>query len=206
MVTCGARKARIIGLDRRSFGGCIPRRAPGVTDLHEARLLRAARRGDPVAIATLWDRIVDDLWSIAHALLPEVAAVAALREVRADFGARLPGVPLDVPWRREVMGLLWRAVGARVEPSPLSGILDTNASSAPSIPDAGGPPPDAARARARVKAAVAAAPVELRMIYLFNLLGDLTAADMARLSGEPLELVRAARGAMSWRIVAAARG
>ncbi|MCB9741806.1 MAG: hypothetical protein H6740_04275 [Alphaproteobacteria bacterium] len=155
-------------------------------------------------MAALWDRVVDLLWSLAAALLPEDEAIEALSAVRVGYGQRLPGLPMNPSWRDALLGLLWGEIAARLEPRALAGILkDVPPMKAPA-PSGGEPPPPGAQAR--VCRALREAPAELRMVYLFSTLGGQSASAMAAYSGFPERDVRAARARVAWLLARAMRG
>lgn len=173
-------------------------------DLAEARLLQGARRGERAAASALWERVVDDLWSIALEMREEEDAVALLAAVRGAFLDRLRGLPMSSAWREQVFALLWQRIAEDMEPLDLDGISSSAPPTSASELSMGAPLPQ--DARSRVRRAIREAPPELRMVYLFSTLGGQDAAAIAGYSGLPEGEVRAARARMAWWVVSALRG
>jgi hypothetical protein len=143
----------------------------------------------------LWERCLDDLWSLATALLEDDnQAVAALGLLRVRLRDRARGLATDIPWRTQLFGLFWEQVADRMELRPLGSIL-ANAG-------ADGPLDDADRSpQEQVLHVLASTPRELTLVYLFNLLGRCSTADIAAFSGASELEVRKARAAVAWRLV-----
>ncbi len=166
-------------------------------NLAEVRLLRKARHRDPVALAGLWECVVDDAWSVACALVPEPVAVEALLAARDALVAGAPRLPADSRWVEVPFGQLFeelhRALGLR----PLSTVD-------PEVWEASSRPPKNAKVHRDPEAArraVRVAPPELRLVYLFTLLTPCSHEAVARFAGVGPSVVRQARTAAPWRVI-----
>ncbi len=174
------------------------RSGPGeLLDLVEARLIRKVRHRDPTALAALWERIVDDAWSVACALVPEGQAVAALLSARDALAAGAQHLPADPTWVEIPFEKLFVALHAALELPPLSGIDPDQWMVSSPAPKQGAMHRDPEAARR----AVQAAPPELRLIYLFTLLTPCTHEAVARFAGVRPSVVRQARAAATWRVI-----
>ncbi len=174
------------------------RPGPGeVLDLAEARLVRRARHRDPQALGQLWERVVDDAWSVAAALVPSEQAILALHGARDALVTGAPGLPSDASWVELPFGALFTRLHGLLELPPLSGI-DPQLWAVPEpAEDAAALPRDPEAARR----AVQSAPAELRLIYLFTLLTPCTLPAIARFAGVRPSVVRQARTAATWRVI-----
>ncbi len=149
-----------------------------VADLAEVGWLRRARRREPEALDVLWRGEVDRLWSLALAILDggRGEALEVLGVVRSSLERHAPGLPLDGSWRLQLLRWLWVALVDRLEPSFHDGIPASD----PPRADAAGRDPVAA-----VRWAVRSLPPGWRMVYLFQVLGDLSPSQLAEMSGLP---------------------
>ncbi|MCP4806442.1 MAG: hypothetical protein GY913_22065 [Proteobacteria bacterium] len=86
------------------------------------RLLRDARGGVQAALAELWEGSLDEVWSIARALLGEADAIDALRVLREQVVSRAPGLSTDRSWRDQIFELLWGGIADRMQPGAEEGI------------------------------------------------------------------------------------
>jgi hypothetical protein len=166
-------------------------------DLGEVRLLRRARHRDPTALGDLWERIVDDAWSVARALVDEHASVEVLLEARDALSSGAPGLPVDRRWLELPFGQLFSALHRRLELPPLHSI-DPNEWSVSA------PPSDRAellRDPEAARRAVRLAPPEVRLFYLFTLLTPCSIESIARFGGVRPSVVRRARTAGTWQVL-----
>ncbi|GEM_PF-3413169 len=180
----------------------LPRRDRGsgtgeVLDLAEARLVRRARHRDPQALGALWERVVDDAWSVAIALVDEDQAIAVLLAAREALISGAPGLRPDARWVELPFGTVFDELHRRLELPA----LDSIDGSEWTVP---GPPPDPVavpRDPEAARRAVRFAPPALRLIYLFTLLTPCTLDGIARMAGIRPSVVRHARTAATWRVL-----
>ena len=163
-------------------------------DLAETRLILRARRGESDALRMLWDRHTTLLWSIAQPLLGD-RAVPALQLLQARLKASAPGLELR-SMREQLLEMLFVVVTDHLQPVDLRGIGRERVPA----PKVG---PLASDAQNRIAQALADAPLETRLVYLFTFLGQLGSAHVARLGGWDEADVRRLRAWMAWRLVEA---
>lgn len=163
---------------------------PAPLELREHQLLRAARAGEPNALAALWDGCVDELWSIAAALVGPDAALELLADVRGQVRDRAPGLAVDRSFRLQAIALLWTAL----RQAHGMGALSDAAQAPPTAP---------ARTLAQ---GLSALPIELRWVYLLAFLAGLHSAQIAALCDSDEGTVRALRARAAWALVASTRG
>ena len=148
-------------------------------DLAEARLLRRAQHRDTQALGALWERIVDDAWSVARALTDEEQAIAVLLAARDALVGGVAGLVVDARWIELPFGQLFTELHRQLELPALSSIDPAEWALA-------GPPPDATsllKDPEAARRAVRFAPPALRLIYLFTLLTPCTLEGIARFAG-----------------------
>ena len=174
---------------------------PSIVDLAERRLLGAARTGDLTALGTLWTQEVDLLWSISVGLVPEEDAVHILGAVRALLRDQARGLDGERGFRAQVLELLWGVLADELEPQSLASIIEKEGAFGSPRPPARAREPE--ETRARVRAAIEAAPLELRMLHLFDILGGCSAAELSRFSHEPDAVIRSARTLIAYRVMGA---
>lgn len=168
--------------------------ATRILDLTEARRVRAARAGDAVALRGLWAEVVDDLYAICCALLPEPAALDTLVAARASLERRRLTLQLREGFREQSLAAVWAELSARLRPAALAGI------SAPEAVVQGSDP------STRVAQTLRAAPPPLRLVWVFSTLGGVPAATLAAWSGQPEREVRRARAELAWSLLDAMKG
>ncbi len=170
-----------------------------VLDLREQSLLARARLGEAGAAALLWSRERDALWAIAGAALPREAAIDALAELRGGLVRSLRGAR---SWRPLVFGGLWAILWRELALPPLAAVRTEGRWPPLRPPPAGARPPGGAALRR----AVAEAPAELRLIYLFDLFSGCSARELAGFARCEVRRIHRARAAMCAHLIGAAGG
>jgi len=169
----------------------------------DLRLLKEAKAGNPEAVQGLWVRVASSCWSVLAPLVHRAVGLEHMVSLRRALEADLRSFA-GVDWREPVYERLWHLLWNSLQLPPLGGIdrgnwpkhdLNTLLSGATRADEA----------RTRIRAALGAAPLELQVIHLFDLFTTCTAAQLARYAEVDEGLIREARTAVTYHLVAATR-
>lgn len=164
----------------------------GAIPLDDARRLAGLRRGDPGAVADLWDEWKTRLWAICRGMAadPDQARVL-LADIHHSLPSAVIGWSLEVPICCQLARHTWSRLHRHLQLAEPDGITL-------SVPDRTRSP-----AASEVAARLAELPPELRVIYLLDVFFSCPAAILAALSGWDETQVRRARAAVAFHLVSA---